>query len=163
MSHLSVRTLLSDVAKSLADNIQTDYGRQSEFNMIRNKSHPWIWILPLYSGRQFLNNNLTKTKTWDVSILFLDMDSADADQAQSATILDRMDVLLDKYIHALDDWSIRSDDVLGAMTIQNDRQTPLYKDNSDIQSGWLLQFQMIVSEDFQYCFPENVDLYAGNI
>lgn len=163
MSHQSVRLLLEDVAKSLADKAQSGYGRHSEFNQISGRRYPFIWILPLRGGRQFVNNNTTKTKTWDVSILFFNPDTADADAKQSASILDTTDVLVDRYLHALDDWFERSDDFLGAFTINNDNQIALYKDNSEIETGWILSFQMIVSEDFDYCRPENVDLYAGNI
>lgn len=163
MSHLSVRTLLSDIAKSLDDSVQVDYGRKSEFNMEVNKKYPWVWILPLQGSRRFINNNWTKTKTWDVSIFFYNVDTADADQHQSASILDEMDVFADRYMEALNDWYLRSDDVVGALTIQNDRCSPVYKENSGIETGWLLQFQLVVSDDFEYCTPENVSLYAGDI
>lgn len=163
VSHKSVRLLLEDVAKSLADKAQSGYGRQSEFNQLENRRYPFIWILPLRGGRQFISNNTTKTKTWDVAIMFYDPDEADADAKESASILDTMDVLVDRYMHALDDWFERSDDTLGSLTLNNDRQIALYKDNSEIETGWLLEFQMIVSDDFFYCTPENVDLYAGNI
>lgn len=166
MSHASVRLLLSDVAKSLADNIQFGYGRKSEFNIISGttENKDWIWCLPLTaSGRFQSNSTSTKTKRWNVALLFLQQDQSDANHDDSAHILDTQDDLVDKYTQALDDWYERSYNTLGAFAIENDTQDPFYKDNSDIQTGWLLRFQIVVSDDFEYCSPENIQLYAGNI
>ena len=163
MSHASVKLLLQDVAKSLADSMQFGYGRRSEFNMITNHKYPYIWLLPLTAARRFVPNSTTHTKTWNVAIIFLDLDKADADEKQSEKILDSMDVLVDRYTQTLDDWFERSYDTMGAITIQNDLQQPFYKDDSGVHTGWLLTFQLVVPDDFTYCTPENVDLYAGNI
>jgi len=162
MSHASVKLLLHDVAKSLADNVQFGYGRRSEFNMITQKRYPYIWLLPLTASRRFTGtNNPTKTKTWNVSIIFMDQDRADANEKESELLLDQQDVWVDKYTQRLDDWYEMTSDTTGAFTIQNDNQTPFYKDDSDIHTGWLLTFQMIVPDDFEYCTPENVNLYES--
>lgn len=164
MSHLSVRTLLYDVAKNLADNQQFGYGRRSEFNMIENKSYPYIWLLPLTASRRFIStDNLTRTMTWNCALVFLDMDSADAKEDQSDKLLDEQYETAQKYMQALDDWSYRSSDTLGPVTIQNDLMAPFYKDDSGIHTGWLVTFQMVVSDNFEYCSPENVELYSGNL
>lgn len=162
MSHRSVRLLLEDVAKSLADKMQFGYGRRSEFNLIENKRYPYIWLLPLTGGRRY-RESTTRTKTWNIAILFLDMDEADNDDKQTAKIHDEMDVILDRYMENLDTWDLRESDTVGTTTIRNDNQQPFYKDDSDINSGWLLTFQLEVSDDFVYCTPENIELYAGNL
>lgn len=164
MSHASVRLLLHDVAKSLADDIEFGYGRKSEFNILSGTtpSKRWIWLLPLTASGRF-KTNPTRTKRWNVAILFLEQDTSDATHDDSAHILDNQDALLSRFSQALDDWYLRSEDALGALAIENDSQDPFYKDNSDIQTGWLLRFQLVVSDDFEYCTPENIDLYAGNL
>ena len=162
MSHLAIRSLIRDVAKSLSDKIQFGYGRRSEFNFIEKKRYPFIWMLPLNASGRF-RTSPTKTKTWNVALLFLDEDEADSNADQSTKILDDRDAVVDRFTQALDDWYERSYDTVGAFTIQNDNQQPFYKDDSDIHTGWLLTFQIVVSDDFDYCTPENVDLYAGNI
>lgn len=163
MSHQSVRLLLEDVAKSLSDKVQFGYGRRSEFNMIENKRYPYIWLLPLSASRRFINDDGTRTKTWNVAIVFLDADRADANAKETERIHDEQDLVVDKYLQALDDWFERSYDTIGPVTLRNDNQQPFYKDDAGIHSGWLLTFQLTVSDDFNYCTPENVDLYAGNI
>jgi hypothetical protein len=161
VSHLSVRTLLEDVAKSLADKMQFGYGRRSEFNFKENKRYPFIWLLPLNATRR--NNNGTVTKVWNIAILFLDKDAADSNDKQTAKIHDEMDVMVDRYVHNLEMWYLRESDTVGEITITNPNQQPFYKDDSDINSGWLLTFQLEVSDDFIYCTPENIELYAGNL
>ena len=164
MSHASVKLLLHDVAKSLADNVQFGYGRRSEFNMDEKKRYPFIWLLPLTASRRFTGtNNPTKTRTWNVNLVFMDQDRADANEKESEKILDKQFDWLDKYMQALDDWYERSYDTIGAFTVQNDNATPFYKDDADIHTGWLLSFQIIVPDDYTYCTPENVSLYAGDI
>lgn len=163
MSHLSVRTLLCDVARSLDDSVQFGYGRRSEFNMIESKKYPYIWLLPLAGSRRFINNNTTKTRTWNVQLVFLDVDKADANEDQTTEIHDTLDLMVARYMQALDDWYERSYDTVGALTIQNDSQQPFYKDDAGIHSGWLLTFQLVVSDDFNYCVEPNISLYAGNI
>lgn len=165
MSHLSVRTLLEDVAKSLADKMQFGYGRRSEFNLIENKRYPYIWLLPLTATRR--NNNGTVTKLWNIAILFLDADQADHDDKQTAKIHDEMDVVLDKFMFNLDNWDLVENEssfqIIGATTISNQNQQPFYKDDSDINSGWLLTFQLEVSDTFEYCTPENIQLLSGQL
>lgn len=131
--------------------------------MIEDKRYPFRWLLPLSGGRRFINDDGTRTKTWNVALLFLDADTADADAKETEKIHDEQDSVVDKYLQRLDDWFERSDDIIGAATIRNDNQQPFYKDDAGIHSGWLLTFQLTVSDDFLYCYPENVDLYAGNI
>lgn len=155
--------LLEDVAKSLVDSMQFGYGRRSEFNLIENKRYPYIWLLPLTAAGRFRTNNGTRTKTWNVALLFLSNDEAGSDQDESTRLLDDRDEAVDLYTQKLDDWYERSIDTLGAFTIQNDLQQPFYKDDSDINTGWLLTFQMVVSDNFFYCSPENIELYSGNI
>lgn len=164
MSHKNVRLLLESVAKSLSDNTQFGYGRRSEFNMIEGKSYPYIWLMPLTAGRRFIgNNNPTKTKTWNIAMLFLDVDRADANEKESERIHDEQDEVVDRYLQRLDDWSQTSQDILGDITIQNDNQTPFYKDDSGIHTGWFVTFQVVVSDNFLYCVPDNIAIYAGNI
>lgn len=163
MSHKSVRLLLEDVAKSLSDKVQFGYGRRSEFNMIAQPRYPYIWLLPLTAGRRFTNDDGTRTKTWNVAIVFLYEDEADSDAKHTENILDISDEIVDRYLQRLDDWFYRSDDNVGTITIRNDNQQPFYKDDAGIHSGWLVTFQATVSDDFLYCTPENIDLYAGNI
>lgn len=98
-----------------------------------------------------------------MAIVFLYQDEADSNAKQTENILDVSDPVVDAYLQRLDDWFERSDDIVGAATIRNDNQQPFYKDDAGIHSGWLLTFQITVSDDFNYCVEDNINLYAGNI
>jgi hypothetical protein len=161
MSHASVKLLLQDVAKSLADNVQFGYGRRSEFNMITQKRYPYIWLQPLTSNIR--QNEKTITTIWSGRIAFMDLDTADADEKQSEVILNRMYTLMERYYHFLDDFFERSTDIIGAITIQSFVSQPFYKDDSGIHTGWFADFQIVTSDNFEYCVPENIDVYAGNV
>lgn len=161
MSHQSVRLLLQDVAKSLADNIQFDAGRHSEFNMKQNISYPWIWLLPITAQPRFAVNDVEHyEKTWNIALLFFDKDEFDATEGPSNAILDQQDETVDAFIQRLNDWSMKLEDTVGAVTLRGFNQQPFYKDDAGIHTGWLLTFQMIVPDDFEYCTPDNIAIYA---
>lgn len=163
MSHQSVRLLLQDVAKSLADNIQFDAGRHSEFNMLQSVSYPWIWLLPITAQPQFAVNDVEHfQKVWSIALLFFDKDAFDATAGPSNEILDQQDETVDKFIHRLNDWSMKLQDTVGAITLRGFNQQPFYKDDAGIHTGWLLTFQIITPDSFFYCTPDNVDIYVTN-
>jgi hypothetical protein len=154
MSHLAVRTLIEDVAKSLADNIQFGYGRHTEFNQITNKRYPYIWLLPLNASRRFPSTEGTKTKIWRVSIMFLALDKADSNEKETAAIHDNLDVFVDRFLEALDGWTHKPEVEVDDYAISNDNQIPFYKDNTDVNSGWLLTFDITIPDYFDYCLHE---------
>jgi hypothetical protein len=162
MSHKSVVSLIEDVSKSLSDAVQFGYGRRSDFNNLRDKAEQIIWLLPLNATPIFNNNGNTETfqKTWNIILVFLAIDKTDSNHDDYKKILDSMDELLDKFIIRLNDYSMNSHDVVGAVTLRNFQQLNQIKGDADILTGWILSFQMTVSDDFNYCTPENVNLYA---
>ena len=162
MSHQSVRFLLRDVSNSLADNIEFKGGRETEFNNLKSKATRYRWLLPLTATRSPYNTQ-TRTKTWSVAILFMQQDEFDASADKTNILHDETDLAVDAFLERLDIWSQTSNDIVGAVTIQNVTQQPFYKDQAGIYSGWLVRFQLVTSDDFEYCTPENLEYYAGNI
>lgn len=166
MSHHSVKTLLENVAKSLSDKVQFGYGRRSEFNMIEDKRYPYIWALPLTASGRFRDNQSTNTKTWNVALVFLDQDKADANEKESEDILDEQDEVVNAYMQRLDEMYLSELDEMhvtgNLLEIRNDNYQPFYKDDSDIHTGWLVTFQLIVPDTF-VCTPDTIDFYARNI
>lgn len=160
MSHQSVRFLLRDVSNSLADNIEFKGGRESEFNNLKSKATRYRWLLPLTASRPPLNET-SRTKTWNVAILFMQQDEFDANADQTNTIHDDQDLAADQFMQRLDDWSQTSRDIVGDVTIQGYSQTPFYKDQAGVYSGWLVRFQLVTSDDFTYCTEDNQEIYAG--
>lgn len=93
----------------------------------------------------------------------MDKDTFDANQEETNTVLDRTDFLVDEFINRLNDWSMKlSQDTVGAVTITNISQNPMYKENSNIESGWDVRFQLTTPDDFEYCTPDNIAIYANS-
>lgn len=164
MSHRSVVQLINDVSISLSDNIQFGYGRKSDFNLTDKKRDVFIWLTPLTALPIYTNNNNTENyqKTWNCIVYFFIPDKSDSVETEFKPLLDKMDDLADRFINRLNDWSMKATDQVGAITLRNFQQIPHIKDTSDVHTGWFISFQMTVSDDFFYCSPENVDLYANN-
>jgi len=164
MSHRSVVQLINDVAVSIADNIQFGYGRRSDFNLQQNPSQPWIWLLPLTASPTYTNNNSTENyqKTWNCIVLFAQLDKTDSDEKGFKPILDCTDDLVDTFINKLNDWYLNQADEVGAVTLQNFSQNPFIKTDADVFTGWFVSFQMVVPDDFDYCNPDSVQLYAND-
>jgi hypothetical protein len=163
MSHRSVVQLINDVAVSLSDGIQFGYGLRSEFNQSEKKGETFVWMLPLTANPTYTNNGVENyQKTWNCIVFFFQPDTTDSQSLDGyKPILDDMDNLADRFINRLNDWSFKSTDVVGAVTLQNFQQTPYIKSDADILTGWFVSFQMVTSDDFEYCTPENVLLYGN--
>jgi hypothetical protein len=161
MSHQSVVLLMEDVTKSLGDNLQFGYGRRSDFNLIQSKALPFVWLLPLTANPIYTNNNNTENyqKQWNCIVFFAAADKPDSTETEYKPILDQMDVLLDKFINRLNDFYLKGSDTVGPLTIRNLTQTPFFKSDAAVLTGWFLSFQLIVSDDFIYCTPDNIALY----
>ena len=162
MSHQSVVLLMKDVAESLADNVQFGYGRRSDFNLIQSKNPPFIWLLPLTANPIYTNNNNTENyqKAWNCIVFFAEQDSDSSTETEYKPILDTTDELLDKFVNRLNDFYLSNQDAVGPLTIRNLSQTPFFKSDAGVFTGWFLSFQLVVSDDFVYCTPDNIVLYG---
>lgn len=131
--------------------------------MLQNVSYPWIWLLPITANPGFAVNDVEHfQKTWNIALLFFDKDAFDAKAGPSNDILDKQDETVDKFIHRLNDWSMKLQDTVGEITLRGFSQQPFYKDDAGIHTGWLLTFQMITPDHFEYCTPDNIAIYATN-
>lgn len=148
MSHKSIRLLIQDTAKSLADNIQFNYARTSDFNVIRDKKYPFINCDPISAVPQFATDGvLNYMKAWSVSMAFYQLDKEGSTGDEYALILDEMDLYVDQFINKLNRFSYDSDKIL----IQSVNQQPFIKATADILTGYLLTFTIFAQDDFEYC------------
>lgn len=95
-------------------------------------------------------------------MVFLATDRSDSNENEYAVLLDETDALVDRFINRLNDWSMKATDTVGAVTLRNFQQLNQIKMDAGIFTGWFLSFQIVVSDDFLYCTPENVELYANS-
>lgn len=151
MSHKGLRTLLQDTAQSLGDNILVVYGKDTDFNQMRDKRFKAINISPLVAGAEFAVDGVTNySKTWNVSIAFYDLDKAASLQEEYSKILDDIDVLVDSFITKLNFYTQQSDGIL----ISSITQTPFIKALADILTGYIVTFSVQLTDDFNYCLDD---------
>jgi len=156
MSHKALRLLIRDVAKSLADNIKFGYGRGSDFNVIRDKTYPYIWMDPLQVATTFSNNDVQNyQKTWSVTMAFYKMDTEGSTEEQYQLILDEMDELVDRFLNKLNRFSetqeAEGDLITDEIVITSVAQMPFIKLMADILTGYALTFTIQVPDKFDYC------------
>lgn len=147
MSHKSIRLLIEDTAKSLADDIQFTYARTSDFNVMRDKKYPFISLDPLSSIPQFTDTGVTYIKAWSCNMAFYQLDKEGSTGDEYAPILDEMSDLVDKFINKLNLYSIQADTTV----IQGVNQQPFIKATADVLTGYILTFTLLAQDDFNYC------------
>lgn len=148
MSHLGIRKLIEDTAKSLGDDIQFTYARTSDFNVMRDKRYPFITLDPLSAVPGYsVDGSRNYTKAWTANMAFYELDNAASTQEEYVKILDEMDAFVDSFLNRLNFYSLKADTIL----ISSINQTPFIKQTADILSGYLLTFNIEVMDDFNYC------------
>ena len=148
MSHKSIRLLIEDTAKSLQDDIQFNYSRTSDFNVMRDKKYPFINCDPMTSVPQYaVNGSLNFMKSWTGQMAFYQLDQEASTAEEYSLILDEMDVLVDKFINKLNFFSYKADKII----ITFGQQQPFVKATADILTGFLLPITITPQDDFDYC------------
>lgn len=158
MSHKSIRLLIESTAKSLADNIQFTYARDSDFNVMRDKKYPFISLHMLQAAPEYATEGTQNyMKSWICTMSFYQLDKAGSTQDEYALILDEMDGYVDKFINKLNFFTYKSDKIL----LQGISQQPFIKDFSDILTGYILSFTLVAEDDFEYC-QDDLDCLTTN-
>lgn len=155
MSHKGIRLLIEDTAKRLGDDIQFTYAKQSDFNILRDKRYPFISLDPLVASAGFaVNNTSNYTKVWSVSMAFYELDSVSSTQDEYAIILDEVDNLVDRFITKINEYGgTENNNVFNEdnIIIQSISQQPFVKAMADVLTGYLVSFQIVVPDNWNYC------------
>jgi hypothetical protein len=148
VSHKGLRKLLQDTAQSLGDDLLVTYGKDTDFNQMRDKRYKAINISPLQASAEYAVDGVQNySKTWSVSIAFYDLDNEASIPEQYSKILDETDHLVDSFINKLNFYSLQADTIL----ISGISQTPFIKAMADILTGHILTFTVQLTDDFNYC------------
>lgn len=90
-------------------------------------------------------------KTWAVTMAFYQLDKESSTQEDYAKILDEMDGYVDRFINKLNFYSESQSITSNEIVLTSMSQTPFIKATADILTGYILTFQMQVSDQFNYC------------
>jgi hypothetical protein len=153
VSHKGIRLLIEDTAKSLGDDIQFTYARESDANLVRDKRYPFIALDPLNIIPSYTVNNVSNfQKTFRCAMAFVQIDQPGSTQEEYSKKLDEMDTYVDNFLNRLNTYAfsrqITSDDIV----ITNITQEPFIKNKyADGGTGWMLFFNVQVTDQFNYC------------
>lgn len=151
MSHKSIRLLIEDTAKSLADDLQFIYARTSDFDVLRDKKYPFVTLDLLTSVPQYTVNGVSNyMKAWTCNMAFYELDQEASTPEEYTLILDEMDDYVDKFVNKLNFFSEQRDNIL----IQSISQRAFIKATADILTGHLLTFTILATDDFDYCVDD---------
>ena len=155
MSHKAIRTLISDTIKSLDDSILFGYARASDFNTKGKKQDKRCQLDPLKERLEFTDGSYNLTKTYAVGLVFYRLDDKQGAEEQSAEILDETDLLSDQFVNKLNLFSFTESttDAINTQGIEitNIRKEPVIKVTADVCTGFILQFDLIAPDVFDYC------------
>jgi hypothetical protein len=149
--HESVRLFLRDIVKSLRDDILFTYSRQSDFNSTKDKNNVCVHLDPLSGTPQIVDTSIHTN--YSVAMLFYKQgDKADTEE-QFVPILDDTAEILEKFLRKLNRYDDEQDGEITSDLIQilNIRQEPAIKVLSDVFTGWILTFNLVVPDTFDYC------------
>jgi hypothetical protein len=154
MGHQAVRLFIQDVAESLRDDVKFGYGRASDFNQIKDKQYPYIWLDPLQSTVATTEDNIGFYETYSVNLSFYKFDEMDSTEEQYKLILDDVDDLVQKFIRKIQEDN-DDDYTTGLKTwntsIANISKQPFIKVMADVLTGFILTFDLTVPDQFDYC------------
>jgi hypothetical protein len=155
MTHESIVLLFKDVAKSLADNVKFGYGAFEDFNSIRSKSYPYVWVYPLKGSFPVGEAKLQSLVEWEVEIAFLDADNPRGAEKDTADTWDKSFDLMERFVHKLDEFLLNPDDINEIQTdrisVTRTRFEAGRKATGDALSGWNLELDITTTSDFEYC------------
>jgi hypothetical protein len=149
--HESVRLFLRDIVKSLRDDIQFSYSRQSDFNSSKDKNNVCVHLDPLSGTPQVVDTSIHTS--YSVAMLFYKQGLKDDTEEQFVPMLDDTADVLEKFLRKLNRYGEDEDGEINTdvIQIQSIRQEPAIKVLSDVFTGWILTFNLIVPDTFDYC------------
>lgn len=146
--HESIRRLIEDTAKSLADYVDFHYARTSDFNLVRDKKSFSVVLDPMVATPAYsVDNHTNYVKTWLIQMAFYQKDKEASLPDEYSKILDDVDTFVDNFINKLNFYSTQASEI----TLSNFRQEPFIKATSGILTGYILTFQIETLDNFEYC------------
>ena len=152
MSHKSIRILIEDTLRSIDDSVMFAYARASDFNAIGKKEAKRVQLDPLKESLEYTDGAMNLTKTFQVGMVFYKLEPSTAGaEIETMLILDEMDLLSDKFINKLNLFLIGQEVSVADVEIKSIRKEPVIKVTTDFATGYVVQFDLVTPDDFDYC------------
>lgn len=154
MGHQAVREFIEAKATGLNSSVVFGYGRGSDFNQIKDKGYPFIWLDPLSSTVNLNEDNLNITETFNINLIFYKFDAPDSIPDDYKLILDETYTLVQQFVRDVHVDLVNYDDTLtlssSAISITGLTVSPFIKIMADCLTGFTLSFSLTVPDNFDY-------------
>lgn len=140
--HHTLRIAIEKAARSIQDDIQYSFGRDSDLNQDGIAKFLIVNVNPPIANASFAVDAVTNySKSWSIAMAFGMMDT-DEDRYYE-TILDKTDAHIDRFINNLN--------LVDTIVLSSINQTPFIKGYANVLTGHILTFTATVTDDFDYC------------
>lgn len=156
-SHTSVVTLFEDVTKALSNKASFGYGSGDDFNSRKNQEYAVVWVDPITGGFPIKNSQVGNSISWQISINFVDLDSKNGNEKETARVWSSEFEFMEKWLHKLDQMFVNPEvnDDVRISSVLVEIQSPQFRNRrkitKDLASGWNLTFTLITQSNFDYC------------
>lgn len=147
MSHKSIRKLIEDTVKNVRDDVDYSYGKTTDFNQAEKNAFVYVNTDPLNAVPGYRTENYNYMKQWNVQMAFYKQDSEASPPDEYSVILDEVDDLVDRFLNRLNFFQSQSDSI----TLSAINQNVFIKATAHILTGYILTFQILAQDDFEYC------------
>lgn len=153
--HKAVRLLIEETLGTVDDSVRFAYATDSDFNSIGIREDKRVQLDPIKQSLEYTEGSFNLTKTYQIGMVFYQLDDPEGAEEKTAQILDQMDELSDKFIQKLNDVLLDQDDDIAITTatieLTSIVKEPAIKATVDVCTGWILNFNVIAPDDFDYC------------
>lgn len=150
--HESVEQFISDIVKTVRDDIGYYYARTSDFNSIPDKKKVCFTLDPLNNTE---DPNASFTTTFPIKAFVYMLDKKDGSEKDYKDILNKTAEIKEKFtrkLHRLDtDEDITLDLSTDRVSTGAIQSTAAIRVTSDCFTGWILEFNLTVPDIFDYC------------
>lgn len=150
--HESVEQFISDIVKTVRDDIGYHYARTADFNSIADKKKVCFTLDPLNHTE---DPNANFTTTFPVKIFIYMFDAKDGTEKEYKIILNKTAEIKEKFTRKLtrldNDEDITLDLATDKVSTGSFQSTAVIRVTSDCFTGWLLEFNLTIPDIFEYC------------
>lgn len=147
MTRAQVRAFL----KSGADAVKAhfDSGRLTEFNSVKDKGFPFVWVESPAAATEFGGSGASLNDDWDIKIHISKIDRADSIQDEYEALVDDCDLIATKLIwqynyvlQSAPNVTTANQNLYKLVTMSSIKRDPFIKKHADCLTGIILSFSL---------------------
>ena len=146
MKRSEVRAFIKSGIDALAQTIQFNSGRITEFNSDRDNEYPFVWLVSPRDATDY-NIGAAPTDNWNIELHIAKKDHAGSKPEEYEAIIDECDeiarALMNQYRNSLTGGSL--------VTIDSSDRNPFHHKHADDTTGVILTFTLVGPDNEPIC------------